>query len=95
MLTATIKNKKDFRGFYEAFWDQFVGTVSMTRLIMISTDAVSISSSFTSGKGNDLATYIHNRDSHYEFLGTHADECCSEMSKATSLVVACKDIPWL
>ena len=72
-----------------------MGTVSITRLIMIATTVVSVSSRFTSHKGNDLATYIHNRDSHYEFLETHAYECCSEMIKETSLTGACKDTPWI
>ena len=67
----------------------------MTRLIMIAMTAVSVSSRFTSCKGNDLETYIHNRDSHYEFLETHAEKSCSGMSKATSLISACKDTPWL
>ena len=51
-----------------------MGTVSMTRLIMISTTFVSVSSMFNDCKGTDLATYIQNRDSHYEFLKTHADK---------------------
>ena len=72
-----------------------MGVVSMTHLIMISTNAVYVSSRFTSHKGNKLATYILNIDSHYEFLETHADKCCYEMSKATVLAAACKDNPWL
>ena len=71
-----------------------MGAVSMTRLIMIATTAISVSSRFTSCKGNDLATCINNRDSHYEFLETHTDKRCSEISKATALTGACKDTPW-
>ena len=37
VLTATITNEQDFRGFYEAFQDQFMGAVSMDRIIMIFT----------------------------------------------------------
>ena len=72
-----------------------MGAVSMTCLIMLAMTAVSVSSRFTSHKGNEIATYIQNRDSHYKFLETQTDERCSEMSKATALVGACKDIPWL
>ena len=67
----------------------------MTRLIMVATTSVSISSRFTSCKGNYLVTYIQNRDSHYEFLETHADELLSEMSEATACVGACKDTHWI
>ena len=95
VLIANIKNENDFRGFYEAFQDKFMGAVSMTRLIMISTTDVSIYSRFTSHKGNDHATYIHNRYSHYEFLDTHADEIFYDKSKATALIGACKDTPWV
>ena len=63
-----------------------MGAVSMNRLIMISKTAVSVSYRFTGRKVNDLATYIQNRDSHYEFLETHADERCYDMSKATALI---------
>ena len=72
-----------------------MGAVSMTCLIMIATTAVSVSYRFNSRKGTDLSTYIHNRDSHYEFIETLADKRCPGMSKATSLVGACKDNPWL
>ena len=34
MLTAIIKNKKDFRGFYEAFRSQFMCVVSKACLII-------------------------------------------------------------
>ena len=70
VLTATTKNEKDFRGFYEAFRAQFMGAVSMTCIIMIARTAVSVFFRFTSHKGNDLMTYIQNRYSHYEFLDT-------------------------
>ena len=95
VLTATTKNEKDFRGFYEAFRAQFMGAVSMTRLIMINMAAVSISSRFTSRKVNYLATYIHNRDFHNEFLETHTGERCSEMSNATTLISTCKYATWI
>ena len=72
-----------------------MGAVSMTRLIIIATTAVSVSSRFISCKGTYLETYIQNIDSHYEFIKTHADKKCSEVSKATTLVGTCKDTPWL
>ena len=95
VLTATIKNKKFFRGFYEVLQYRFMGEVSMNCLIMIATTAVSIFSRFTSCKGTELATYIQNRDFHYEFCKTNADKRCSDMSKETALVGACKDNIWL
>ena len=95
VMTATIKNEKDFRGFYEAFRSQFMSEVSMTRLIMIATISVSVSSRFSSNKGNNFANFIQNRESHYEFLETHADEHFSDMSKAATLIVSCKDTSWI
>ena len=67
----------------------------MNHVITIAMTAVSVYSRFTSRKGTDLATYIQSRDSHYEVLDTHNDEFFSEMIKATALVGACKDTPWL
>ena len=84
------------RGFHEVFRARFMGAVvSMTRQIMIATTDVSVSSRFTSGKGNELVTYIQNRDSHYEFLETHAEERYSEMSKANALFGDWNDNPCL
>ena len=48
-----------------------MGSVSMNHLIMIATNAVSISSRFTICKGTDLANYIQSRESQYEFLETY------------------------
>ena len=95
VLTATIKNEKFFQVFYEVFQYQFMGAVSMTCLIIIATTVISVLSRFTSCKANYFATYIQNRDSHYEVFKTHADKCYSEMSKATILVGVCKNISWL
>ena len=72
-----------------------MGAVSTTELIMIATTDIYISSRFTSNKGTELATNIQNRDSYYELLKTNADERCSKMSKATALVGACTDNPWI
>ena len=72
-----------------------MGAVSVTGLAVIPKTVVSVSSRFTSSKGTDLATYIQNRGSHYEFLETQSDKRCSEIIKATTLVGACKDTPWL
>ena len=69
--------------------------MSITRLIIITTINLSVYSRFTSRKGNDLATYNQNRDSHFEFLEKHTDKCCFEMSNTTDLIGACKDTPWL
>ena len=67
----------------------------MDCLIIIYTSAVSVSLRFTSSKGTDLVNYIQNRDSHYEFLETHADDHCSKISKSTALIGACKDTTWI
>ena len=69
--------------------------VSVTYLIIIAKTAISIYSRFTSHKVNDLVTYIQNRDFHYEFIETHAGKHCSDISKASALIGACKDTPWL
>ena len=72
-----------------------MGAVSMNRLIIIATTAVSVSSRLISCKGTYLETYIQNIGSHYEFIKTHTDKHCLEVSKATTLVGTCKDTPWL
>ena len=67
----------------------------MNRLIIITTTDISVLSMYTICSGTNLVNYTQNKDSHYEFLEKHADECYYEISKATALVGACKDTPWI
>ena len=72
-----------------------MGAVYTNRLIIIATSDIYFYSRFTSRKGTNLATYIQNRDSQYEFIETYDDKRCSETSKATAIIGAFKDTPWL